>query len=522
MRTRILIALIGLFNGLFNPLAAAADPPPPAAPSDWQDAIQQLRGEREQAQTCLSQLRRHGDAYRIDQGEQFYAVAKVHMDQANDGLQDALAGKSAQDDSAALEAQIDQAIEGRLKLCRLLDAIVPDANGEKGLSVVVLEQSAKAAKAAARALLAQGTAEPLVRKTIETQLEAAQWSKAAQLPAAPKDPNTAPADALLYPVWFGTNRRPDPDRPGHFTNTRFERTAYGRAEVAIPQAHRFGETGTPFWKRLLRVDLRDDRLRVQQVSLKDQAAWVADLQETLAAAQRAGGPSQALVFLHGYNVGFEDAAIQAAQIGFDLKVPGATAFFSWPSKGALLDYPADEASIEDSEAAITEFLVAFCSQVKADQVNLVVHSMGNRGLLRALEHIAADVETRGRVRFGQIFLAAPDVSRGLFLDRAKLYPQFSQRTTLYASNGDLALLSSRLLHAAPRAGYFKPYTVAPGIDTVAVPDFNLDLLGHAYYAQAEALLGDLRDLMLHNESPDRRPRLAPASEDGQRFWQMRR
>jgi len=31
----------------------------------------------------------------------------------------------------------------------------------------------------------------------------------------------------------------------------------------------------------------------------------------------------------------KEAAIRAAQIGCDLKVPGITAFFSWPSKGRL-------------------------------------------------------------------------------------------------------------------------------------------------------------------------------------------
>jgi hypothetical protein len=84
------------------------------------------------------------------------------------------------------------------------------------------------------------------------------------------------------------------------------------------------------------------------------------------------------------------------------------------------------------------------------------------------------------------------------------------------------VLSSRVLHAAPRAGYFKPYTVAPGTDTIAVPDFNIDVLGHGYFAQAEALLGDIRDLMLHNEAPPQRLRLEPASEDGLHFWRMRR
>jgi hypothetical protein len=59
------------------------------------------------------------------------------------------------------------------------------------------------------------------------------------------------------------------------------------------------------------------------------------------------------------------------------------------------------------------------------------------------------------------------------------------------SNGDRAVHFSSKLHDAPRAGYYTPYSVAPGIDTVAVPDFDIDLLGHSYFAQAKALLHDI-------------------------------
>ena len=52
--------------------------------------------------------------------------------------------------------------------------------------------------------------------------------------------------------------------------------------------------------------------------------------------------------------------------------------------------------------------------------------MGNRGPLRALLRIAADAETRGKVKFGQIFLAAPDIDRYLFLDLAHLYPEHGE------------------------------------------------------------------------------------------------
>jgi len=324
-------------------------------------------------------------------------------------------------------------------------------------------------------------------------------------------------DGRLYPVWFGTNRRPSADGLG-FTGERHSRTTLGQVTVRVPEAHRFGETGSSFWSKLKRLDFRDDRLRLHGVKVQD----AADFYSSLQAAMQEEGVPHALFFLHGFNVTFEDAAIRAAQLGCDLAVPGATAFFSWPSRGNVVAYPADEASIEASERAITDFLVDFAAKSGAATIHVIAHSMGNRGLLRALQRIAATAETRGKVKFGQIFLAAPDVDRDLFLDLALLYPKHSERTTLYASNGDLPVHLSAKLHDAPRAGYFTPYTVVPGVDTIAVPDFDLDQLGHSYFAQADALLHDMFDLMRQDASPGRRQRIMPATDGGATFWKLRR
>ena len=327
------------------------------------------------------------------------------------------------------------------------------------------------------------------------------------------------AGGEVYPVWFGTNRNPVGEG---FSGERHHRTTLGRALVHVPEAHRFGETGAGFWRKLLRFDLRDDRLRLQTVERREREAFYAEINEAMKMARDTGETPHALFFLHGYNVSFEEAAIRAAQLGVDLKVPGATAFFSWPSRGSVAAYPADEASIEASEPAITQFLMDFAADCGAEKVHVIAHSMGNRGLLRALQRIAANAQNRGRVKFGQIFLAAPDVDRDLFLDLARLYPEHAERTTLYASDADQAVHLSAKLHDAPRAGYFTPYTVAAGVDTVAVPDFDIDLLGHGYFAEASALLHDIHDLMRHGEPPAQRQRLIPAFCDDQSFWKLGR
>lgn len=325
----------------------------------------------------------------------------------------------------------------------------------------------------------------------------------------------------LYPVFFGTNRAPvDAERPERgFGSRRSPTVTRGRCDVWVPAAHRFGETGRSWWKRWVRLDFEDDHLRLEGTTLLAEGDLWAELQKEM---KRVGGDHpHGLVFLHGYRVSFQDAAIRAAQIGFDLKVNGATAFFSWPSQGTLPGYPADAAAIEASEEAIAHFLADFARHSGAERVHVVAHSMGNRGLLRALQRLAADAELMAGVRFGQVFLAAPDVDRDLFLSLAKLYPRFAERTTLYASDGDKAVATSSWLHSGARAGYFPPLTVASGLDrldTVKVPNFDLDLLGHSYFSQAEALLSDMFELMRHGTPPKDRKRL---DEEGD-HWVMRR
>lgn len=324
------------------------------------------------------------------------------------------------------------------------------------------------------------------------------------------------AKGVDYPVWFATNRKPSGD--GGFTGERHDVITRGRVTVHVPRSHQFGETGSSFFKRLWRGD---DRMRVKDILNQAEDVFYADVCSQVMRAREAGDAPQALLFLHGYNNSFDDAAIRAAQIGYDLKIPGPTAFFSWPSLNDAKQYPADEAAIEGSEGAIANFLIEFAKNCGTQAIHVIAHSMGNRGLLRALQRIAANVATRGQVRFHQIILAAPDVDRDLFLGLAQLYADHSLRTTLYASDADLAIYLSTRFHNAPRAGYYTPYTVTAGVDTVTVPNFDVDLLGHSYFAKAEALLHDIFDLLRYNEPPAKRQRIAAASDQGASFWTIK-
>ena len=109
-----------------------------------------------------------------------------------------------------------------------------------------------------------------------------------------------------------------------FSSSRDTQTHYGICEVTIPKAHKIGSTGSPLWKRIL--TLTDDRLKVIRVdSMSEDVYWtsVEGALKTVGIDER-----DAVVFIHGYNVSFEEAALRAAQIGYDLGIAGVIAFYS--------------------------------------------------------------------------------------------------------------------------------------------------------------------------------------------------
>lgn len=333
--------------------------------------------------------------------------------------------------------------------------------------------------------------------------------------------DTHESDPSLYQVWYGTNRKPiDPTDPSEgFSHLRDDRIHYGTCFVEVPRSHKFGSVGSSWYIRLL--TWTDDRLRLESIDPMSQSAFLPSISSSL--ARRDAGKRTILVYIHGYNTTFEEAAIRAAQIGFDLKIEGVTAFFSWPSRGETYRYAADEATIQATEAQLSEFLDQLLTVSDADQVNILAHSMGNRALLRVVASMHARARAGEAKPFGQIVLAAPDLDVDVFKNLADAFPAVSDRTTLYVSSKDVALMGSGLVHDYPRAGFTPPVTVVDGIDTITVSDVDLSILGHTYYAEAEPVLLDIYQLLKSDAAPSTRLRLRPArNEENQPCWSLGR
>ena len=333
-------------------------------------------------------------------------------------------------------------------------------------------------------------------------------------------PKGPPPNYEVRRVFYGTDRNlttsTDPSRM--FGVLRGQLT-YGTCEVSIPRDHRTGELESP---SIWRLEFREDpekHVVVLGVVVQPRDSFFS----SLAGQVRRSRARSAFLFVHGYNVTFEDAARRTAQMSHDLRFDGAAVFYSWPSQGVVAKYTVDEQNVEWAEGNLRRFLEDFFSRSDAQNVYLIAHSMGNRALPRATASFLAE-HPELRPRLKEIILAAPDIDADVF--KREIAPALSASgcpITLYASSEDLALAASKTVHGYPRAGdSHDGLVVVPGIETIDATGIDTSLLGHGYFAETEVVLSDISSLIRKGERADHRPGLTGVDGQGGRYWVFRK
>ncbi len=292
---------------------------------------------------------------------------------------------------------------------------------------------------------------------------------------------------------------------------------YGVATVSIPRDHRMGEIERPFLSWITREDPSRHIVLLSADVMPSDVFF-----QHLSARIRDTTGRNALVFVHGYNVTFAEAARRTAQMAYDLGFDGAPVFYSWPSAGSFQGYAADARNIEWSQANMERFLVDFFRRSQADNVYLVAHSMGNRAVTRAIIN-AARQEPGIRTRLKQVVLAAPDVDAAVF--RTQIAPALAELhapITLYASSGDLALRAAQQLYGGfPRAGQSGDgLVVVRGVDTIDASAVDTGLLGHSYYGDEQSILSDMF-YMFRGVRPEARAMLVGRRNRDGDYWAFR-
>lgn len=275
----------------------------------------------------------------------------------------------------------------------------------------------------------------------------------------------------------------------------------GVARVTIPQERTFGVVEPPsVWQLQFRAEPAK-HVVLQSVQPLDADSFYGRLNSEF--ADRTA--REAFVFVHGYNVRFDQAARRAAQIAHDMNYGGVPILYSWPSRGSSVGYVADTAVVRLSGRRLSRFLEDLVARSGAKTIHLVAHSMGNRALTDALELLALRIgQTAGDAPvFGQVLFAAPDVDAGLFVEMLPTIRPLARRLTLYASEQDWSLAVSRKLHGnALRAGMGGEVTLTdPLIDSIDMSELGDDMLTRSYFADDSSALADMMTLFWRNTAP---------------------
>ena len=307
-------------------------------------------------------------------------------------------------------------------------------------------------------------------------------------------------NSTVVKVFYATDRLKIPSlRDGiSFTKNRslLATVHLGECEVSIPKTHRIGKLETP---SILRFEFRPNPEK-HIVLIKTRSLDEEQFIRNVALAVEQSISREIFIFVHGYNVSFQDAARRTGQMAYDLAFSGAPVFYSWPSSGKAYDYIKDETNSKWSTPHFERFLQLISQKTGANRIHVIAHSMGNRVVCDALEGMSRDPQLS--LKLTHLVLAAPDIDAETFVSLARHLRQLSKRVTLYESSNDKALHASKKIHGYARAG--EPLLIIPGLDTVDASAVDTDFLGHSYFSDNWALLSDIHAVLSKDLAPEER------------------
>ena len=297
-------------------------------------------------------------------------------------------------------------------------------------------------------------------------------------------------------VHFVTNR--DPDRQndprtfgGGFNPVSFDSLRFGWANVV--------------GKTIRSLAVAPERLAAdhERAELGSRAVF-----SELAAGMRKGADT--LVFIHGYNVSFEEALKSASNLRKTYRRRSGlqVVVFSWPSDGSMLPFLAYKRDRSDARASSAAFARAlrkledFLNEVRRGgecgaQMLLMCHSMGNYVLRGGIQEVRAQRGELPRL-FDHIFLMAADEDQDAFDHEHKLapLPDLGTNVHVYFNRGDTALVVSDRTKANPARlgsrGPRRPLTVPGNVNLVDASEVVGGLVEHSYFLDEPVVVRDVK------------------------------
>jgi len=302
----------------------------------------------------------------------------------------------------------------------------------------------------------------------------------------------APASDIAgtHEIFVATTRqRASTDPRQVFDGDRSLTTSFARVDMSVPKLHQVGsiERAKGSAPSDPAKDFAASRVTFYGDAGRFQKAVGADI------ARRG---DRVLVFVHGFNNGFDDGVYRITQIAQDTGYEGTPVLFSWASAGKITGYVYDKESANAARDDL-EATLKMLARTHAKSIDIVAHSMGTWVTMEALRQLAIEGNRDLGGKLGYVVLASPDIDVDVFKKQMIRYGKPDKPFAILLSGDDRALkLSGFISGDKPRVGDYGDAADLAQYGVVVADLTNTkgnDRLNHAKFADNPMLVQLLGD-----------------------------
>jgi esterase/lipase superfamily enzyme len=239
--------------------------------------------------------------------------------------------------------------------------------------------------------------------------------------------------AARHDVFIATTRSRAEDQRVVFGPDRSDALAFARVEVTVPKNHEIG--------KIERAKDGKSGDPAKEFAASDLKIYDSGAAFTTAVADHG---DRVLVFVHGYNTGFDDGVYRVTQIAHDTRYPGTPVLFSWASGAKTRDYVYDKDSSTAARDDLEATLVTL-SKSRVKSIDIIAHSMGNWLAMETLRQLAIAGNRDLDGKLGYVVLASPDIDVDIFKKQMARYGRPDKPFVVLLSADDKALRFSSLI-----------------------------------------------------------------------------
>ena len=284
---------------------------------------------------------------------------------------------------------------------------------------------------------------------------------------------------------FVASTRKGPQANGNEANP--DGTArFSLATISVPPGHEPGIVERPSFGS---ATAKRDFVALSRRNLDDDDAFSEEVASHVSG--RIGSNRDILLFVHGFNNGYDEARFRLTQIVYDGRFGGVPVLFTWASKNSLFAYGSDRETAAASRDALEKLMLRLAATPGVGKVHVLAHSMGAWLAMEALREnaIAGHPDLDGHL--GEVMLASPDIDLGVFRQQVARLGEQAHISVFVAHNDRALSLSSALANDRQRVGALDPTKAEDkaaieqlGVKVYDTSGDSTDFIGHANYANA--------------------------------------